>query len=240
MDPRTKWGIAGVVLGLAAAITLPSIAQTDPPSSEPDERTRTVTVGGTATVRSSPDEAVVSLGVRTEAASAEEAMADNADRMNAVIRSLLDQGLTEDDLATSSLSLYPRYADNGSTVVGFTAENQVTVTVRDLPRIGRLIDRAVEAGANLTSGISFRLSGDNDAADRALADAVADARGKAELIAAAADASLGQVLSVTESGSPTPPPIYDVYAAAGAEAATPVLPPELQTQVSVTVVWALV
>jgi len=238
MNRRTTWGIAGLVLGLAAALTLPTFAQTDPPSPEPDTDRRTVTVSGSAIVRSAPDEAVVTLGVQTQAGTAEEAMAQNAERMGQVIRALLDQGLREEDLATSYLSLYPRYADSGLTVVGFTAENQVTATVRDLGRVGRMIDRAVEAGANLTGGISFRLSGENEAADRALADAVADARGKAELLASAAGASLGQVVSISEAGAPTPPPVYyDV--AVDAEARTPVLPPQLETQVSVTVTWAL-
>lgn len=239
MNRRTTWGIAGLVLGLAAALTLPTFAQTDPPTPEPDTSRRSVTVSGTATVRSAPDEAVVTLGVQTQATTAEEAMAQNAERMDQVIRALLDQGLREEDLATSYLSLYPRYADSGLTVVGFTAENQVTAVVRDLGRVGRLIDRAVQAGANLTSGISFRLSGENEAADRALADAVADARGKAELLASAAGASLGQVVSISEAGVPTPPPVYYEVAAA-AEARTPVLPPELETQVSVTVTWVLV
>lgn len=235
-DRRTTWGIAGLVLGLAVALSLPSIAQTEPPT--PGTAERTVTVHGSAIVRSAPDEAVLTLGVQTQAATAEDAMAQNAERMNQVVRALLDQGLREEDLATSSLSLYPRYADSGLTVVGFTAENQVTATVRDLGRVGRLIDRAVEAGANLTSGISFRLSGENEAADRALGDAVADARGKAELLASAAEASLGQVVSISEAGAPTPAPFsYDV--AVAAEARTPVLPPELETQVSVTVTWAL-
>lgn len=241
MDGRTKWGIAGLVLGLAAALSFPTLAQTESPSPEPTDARRTVTVSGSAKVTASPDEAVVTLGVRTEAETAEETMAENADRMNAVIRSLLDQGLREEDIATSYLSLYPRYTDSGMTVVGYTAENQVNVTVGDLDRIGRVIDRAVQAGANLTSGISFRLSGENEAADRALADAVADARTKAELLAAAGGASLGDVISIVEGGSPTPPPIYYDYAAAeAARAVPPVLPPELETQVSVTVVWALV
>jgi len=156
-----------------------------------------------------------------------------------VIRALLDQGLREEDLATSHLSLYPRYASSGMNVVGYTAENQVTVTVGDLGRIGRLIDRAVEAGANLTSGITFRLSGENEAADAALADAVADARDKAELLAAAGGASLGEVISIVEAGSPTPPPVYYDYAVAEAAGAPPVLPPELETRVSVTVTWTL-
>lgn len=242
MDGRTKWGIAGLVLGLAAAFTLPTMAQTDEPSpDDPDATRRTVTASGTATVGSTPDEAVLTLGVQTQGATAEEAMAESAQRMSALIAELLDQGLREDDLATAWLNLYPQYADAGSTIVGYQAENQVTVTVRALDRIGRIIDRAVQAGANLMSGITFGLSDDDPAADRALAEAVADARGKAEVLAEAGGASLGEVVQITESAGGFPPPIYRDFAVAEAAGSLPpVLPPTLETQVSVTVVWALV
>jgi uncharacterized protein YggE len=123
--------------------------------------------------------------------------------------------------------------------VGFTAENQVTAIVHDLDRVGAIIDRGVDAGANVASGITFRVSDDNAAGDQALAEAVADARRKAELLAAAADAELGAVMSISELSSAGQPPI--VYAeGAVRDAATPVLPPTLESQVSVNVVWALV
>jgi hypothetical protein len=238
MRPNLKWGISGVVLGLVAALTLPTIAQEDP--AEPATLDRTVSTTGVAIVRSAPDEALVTLGVRADAASADEAMDANADQMSSVIGALLDAGLSEDQLATATLNLYPRWGTDGEEVIGFTAENQVTVTVHDLERVGTIIDLAVDAGANLASGITFRMSGENPAADDALTEAVADARRKAELLAEAGGAQLGVVLTIAELTSSISPPIIYEESAAADGAATQILPPTLESQVSVSVTWALV
>lgn len=239
MKNRLKWGVAGLILGLAAAMTLPSIAQEPSPSSEQDPSERTVTTTGVAIVRSAPDEALVTLGVHTDAETADEAMGENATQMSDVILALLDAGLDEDQLATATLSLWPRWTGDGQVVTGFTAENQLTVTVRDLERVGTIIDLAVDAGANLTSGITFRMSEANPAADDALTEAVADARRKAELLATAGGAGLGAVVTITElSSSATPPIVYAENDSAGG-AATQVLPPTLESQVSVSVTWSL-
>jgi hypothetical protein len=240
MKPNAKWGIAGVILGLAVALSLPTIAQEPAPSPEPAMSSRTVSTTGVAIVRSAPDEALVTLGVQTEAQTAEEAMDSNAQQMTDVVRALLDAGLSGDDLATTSVSLYPRWDGSGTVVVGFTAENQLAATVHNLDRVGAIIDRGVAAGANITSGITFRLSNANEAADRALSEAVADARRKAETLAAAAGAELGEVVSISEMSSSYPPPVFYAEAAAADVATTPVLPPTLESQVSVSVVWSLV
>lgn len=240
MKNRLKWGVAGLILGLAAAMTLPSIAQEPSPSSEPDPSERTVTTTGVAIVRSAPDEALVTLGVHTDAETADEAMGENAAHMSDVILALLDAGLDEDQLATATLSLWPRWTGDGQVVTGFTAENQLTVTVRDLERVGTIIDLAVDAGANLTSGITFRMSEANPAADDALIEAVADARRKADLLATAGGAGLGAVVTITElSSSATPPVVYAENDSAGG-ATTQVLPPTLESPVSVSVTWSLV
>ena len=237
MKSHLKWAVAGVILGVAAAMTLPSIAQ-EPSPQHGAESDRTVTTTGVAIVRSAPDEALVTLGVHTDAETADEAMDQNAARISDVIRALLDAGLEEEQLATANLSLWPRWTGDGQVVVGFTAENQVTVTVRDLERVGTIIDLAVDAGANLTSDITFRMSEANTAADHALTEAVADARRKAELLASAGGAELGAVVTIAElSSSATPPVVYAAEAADGG--ATRVLPPTLESQVSVSVTWSL-
>jgi uncharacterized protein YggE len=237
MKPNVKWGVAGLVLGLAVALTLPTVAQQSSP--EAGSVDRTVSTSGTAIIRSAPDEALVTLGVSSEASTAQQAMDANAEAMNDVIDALLDAGLDRDDLATASINLYPRWDDMGTSVTGFTAENQVTATVDDLDRVGQIIDRGVAAGANLASGITFRVSESNEAVDRALQEAVADARRKAEALAAAGDAGLGAVVSITETSSSVEPPVVYARAEAAADLATPVLPPTMESQVSVTVVWAL-
>jgi uncharacterized protein YggE len=235
MDGRRKVGVgvAALVLGLALGLSLPITAQ------QPDETSdrRTVTVSGTATIRSAPDEAVVSLGVRTEAETAKGAMQQNAERMTAVIGAIVDSGISREDIATAYLSLYPNYSENGTTVSGYVAENQIAVTVRDIPAVGDLIDLAVDAGADTLGGITFQLSDENEGRDDALRAAVEDARSKAEVLADATGATLGQVVSVSEASSGFPPPVYEERAAA--DLATPIVPPELETQVTVSVEWAL-
>jgi uncharacterized protein YggE len=238
MKPNVKWGVAGLILGLAVALTLPTVAQQSSP--EPGSVDRTVSTSGTAIIRSAPDEALVTLGVSTEAPTAEQAMNANAEAMADVVRALVDAGLSEDDLATASINLYPRWDASGTQVDGFTAENQLTATVHNLDRVGAIIDRGVAAGANLASGITFRVSNTSESIDRALEEAVADARRKAEALAAAGGTSLGSVVSISETSSSFEPPVVYARAEAAADMATPVLPPTLESQVSVTVVWSLV
>jgi uncharacterized protein len=228
--------VAAGLLGAALGLSIPSAAQT-PGDGGAD---RTVTVSGTATIRAMPDEAVVSLGVQTEADSADAAMSQNATKMSAVIGAILEAGVPREDIATTNVSLYPSYGADGSAVTGYVAGNQVDATVRDLRDVGRLIDSAVDAGANSVNGITFRLSDDNEGLDEALRGAVDDARAKAEVLADAAGAGLGQVVSIAETASGFPPPVfYEEQAVAADARATPVIPPEVETQVSVTVTWAL-
>ena len=197
----------------------------------------TVTVSGSAVVSSQPDEAVVGLGVQTQASDATDALRENANRMTAVIDALKSLGIDDKDIATSSVSLNPVYDSNGSQVTGYQADNEISVTLHDLSKAGPAIDAATAAGANLATGISFQLSQGSPELTGALAAAVKDARSKAEAIATAAGATLGDVISIQEDSASAPIPYAE--AAAGVAAPTPVQPPTIQTSVSVTVVWAL-
>ena len=239
---RIGYMVAGVVLGAIVALQVPSLAQ-DTGSSDNTSSKRTVTVNGMATIKAAPDEAVISLGVQTEAATAQGALTQNAERMMAVLQALVAQGIGKDDVATSYVSLYPTYGNNGMEITGYQAANQIDVTVRDMGDVGPVIDASVEAGANLTNGISFRLSDQSHGVNEALQAAVADARSKAETLAAAGDAQLGQVITIVEGSSPSSvPPIYyerDAMAVAEGAVSTPIQPPTLETQVSVSVTWEL-
>src|SRR5581483_7481764 len=133
---------------------IPSLAQTSPPPT-PSTSGRTVTVSGTATIRSAPDEAVVSLGVRTQAPTAQQALQENASKMTDVMKALLGAGLKQSDIATTNVSLYPNYNSDGTAVISFVAENDIQATVHDMSKVGQIIDLAVASGANVTSGISF-------------------------------------------------------------------------------------
>jgi uncharacterized protein len=240
MKAKVSWGAAGLVLGLVAALTLPSLAQSSSPSPGTGGAGRTVTVTGSATIRSAPDEAVVSLGVQTQAPTAQESLQQNASRMNGVMKAILGDGVKSADIATAWVNLYPNYDSRGTAIVSYSAQNQVDVIVRDLSNVGSIIDDAVGAGANLSNGIQFQLSDQNQGVERALADAVANARVKAEALASASDTSLGSVVTITEGTTPQHPPIPFAADAGRAEASTPISPPTLETQVTVTVVWSLV
>jgi uncharacterized protein YggE len=237
MKQNLKGTLVGITLGVAVALTLPSLAQDASP--EPGSAERTVTVSGSATVRSQPDEATVTLGVQTRALTAEAAMRDNANRMREVIAAVRAEGVAAEDIATAWVSLYPQHDQNGIGIEGYLAENQVSVTVRSMQAVGRVIDVAVDAGANLTSGIAFGLSDESAGVEQALAEAVADAREKALALAEAAGAGLGAVVSVSETGAPFPGPVYRDYVAEAGAAVPPIQPPTIETQVSVTVTWEL-
>ena len=239
---RIGYMVAGVVLGAMVALQVPSLAQ-DTGSSDTTPTQRTVAVVGTATIKAAPDEAVISLGVQTQAATAQGAINQNAERMTAVLQALVGQGIVKDDIATSYVSLYPTYGNSGMDITGYQAQNQIDVTVRDMEKVGAVIDASVDAGANLSNGISFRLSDQNHGVNEALNAAVADARSKAETLATAGGAQLGQVVTITEMSSPSsvPPIYYERGLLAGADTAesTPIQPPTLETQVSVSVTWEL-
>ncbi len=227
--------VAGFLAGAVIALQVPSTAQ--PSGTTTDTTQRTITASGTASIHAQPDEAVVSLGVRTQASTAQAAMQQNATKMSAVFGAMRKLGIGGADLATTNVSLDPVYSNDGSTVIGFQAMNQIEVTIHDMGAVGKVIDAAVGAGANLAGGITFQLSDQNKGVNDALAKAVQNARSKADAMAAAADATVGQVVTIDEGTSPEPIRYAVPQAAEGV--ATPVNPPTIETQVQVTVTWAL-
>ena len=232
----------GVLAGAVLAMQAPSLAQATGGGTDPAAATtqqRLITVTGTATVTSQPDEAVVMLGVHTEADSAQAALGENSAKMNKVLDALRGAGLSNDDLATTNVSLNPQWGSNGQTVSGFQADNQVQATIHDMSNVGHVIDVAVGAGANVAGGVTFQVSDQNQGHTDALGRAIDNAKAKADAMASAAGASVGEVVTITEASAPSPGP-YPMFAAGAVDAAsTPVNPPTIESQVSVTVTWAL-
>jgi uncharacterized protein YggE len=234
---RFGWIFVGALAGVVLALQIPSLAQDTAGPAAPTGQ-RSITVTGTATVSSQPDEALVMLGVHTQADSAQAALADNAVKMNKVMDALRGAGLTNDDLATTSVSLNPIWG-NGQTVTGYQADDQIQATIHDLSTVGHAIDVAVAAGANMAGGVTFQVSDQNQGHTDALGRAIGNAKTKADAMAAAAGATVGEVITIAESTAPSPTP-YPMFAgAADGVASTPINPPTVETQVSVTVTWAL-
>lgn len=203
---------------------------------------RTIVVTGQGSVAAVPDEAVISLGVTYQATEARVAVVEVAVMAGEILNRLKELGIGQKDVRTSDLSLYPvreRSETQGQPkVVGFTASNTVTVKVRDITKIGAVLSQVVQDGANQFHGLQFGFQDPRPYQDEARRRAVADARSKAELYAAAAGVKLGPLLQLSEAGSNAPRPKMRGLAME-ANMDMPVAAGELATQASVTLVYAI-
>lgn len=205
---------------------------------------RTITVAGDGEASGVPDIAILSIGVETEGKTAAEALDKNAARMSAAIAKLKARGVAPKDMQTSSLSVGPRYdySNDGRPprIVGYTANNSLTVKLRDLAKAGSIIDDAVGDGANTLGGVSFGFDDPKPLMNEARQAAVKDARAKAELYAAAAGVTLGPVLQINDgyASPPSPPPMMEMRVAAKA-ASTPIETGESAVNANVTMVFEI-
>src|ERR1700761_1313294 len=191
-------------LAWVAALAAMSPAQALEPPME--NNNRWVEVTGEGSISAAPDFAEVTLGVTSTGKKAGDAVAANAQAANALSALIRSEGIAPADIQTSSVSVSPMFSrpepnqQTTPTVTGYSVSNNVSVRVRDLPRLGALIDKAVTAGANTIYGISF---GHNDMSallDKARPLAVADARRKAEIYAAAGGGKIGRLMGLSEDG----------------------------------------
>src|SRR5215470_10248657 len=185
-----------------------------------DPASATLSVVGTGVITTKPDTALVSAGVTSQAANASQAMSANADAMTKVIDALKAQGLDAKDLQTDTVSLDPRFDDQGVSIVGYTASNSVSATVRDITATGPVIDAAVAAGANTISGPTLTRDDSDKLYRDALEEAVAQARLKATALARASGKTLGDIRSVSEGTEEVTP--LASFAAAKDAAPTPI------------------
>ena len=201
-----------------------------------------ITVTGEGVVTAEPDMATVSLGVITNGTTAAEAMAANSVQLGAVLEQLRSSGIEDRDIQTSGLSLNPNWqqpqGELTSRIVGYQAMNQLTVQVRALDRLGAVLDRTIQDGANTFNGLSFGLADPAPAMNEARKRAVADAVARAKLLTGAAGLTLGPVVSISEgSGIGGPVPMFRM--AADAASPVPVAPGQISTTAYVTMVFQL-
>jgi uncharacterized protein len=239
---RRTWTIVVVVAGaLVLWVAATALAQDSPPLSA--KPVRTITVTSTASVKAAPDEAVVNLGVRSEAPDSAAAFAQNAEDMQTVLDAVKTAGVDEKDIQTTNVSLEQRVTNSGkpNEQQAFVATNSVRVTIHDLSSVGSVIDAAVRAGADAVNDIRFQLSDPDAVRTDALRQAVAGARAKADALASAADAEVLRVVTIDEQNYR--PPVYQAALSAGALAApapTPIVPPSsLEVAETVSVVWEI-
>lgn len=198
-----------------------------------------ITVTGEGVIAVKPDIARVTLGVDVTNQSASAAQQDAAAKMDSVIAELKKQGIQEKDIQTVRFELAPEYDRPNQTAVlrGYRVTNLVAVTVRDINKVGGLLDSVVASGATRLHGISFSVSDPAAAGAQGREQAVKSARGKAEQLAKLAGVTLGPAVAIEESVSAPEAPIEMVQRdVAMAAPATPVSPgtQEVRTIVRVT------
>jgi uncharacterized protein YggE len=196
MTPTRIAALAALlVAAAAAAYTLPAHGDASPVAD------RGVVVGGSGSVAAVPDRGAFSYTVASPAKTAVAALQANATAARAVAGALRQAGLAAADLQTQQASLDQRFAADGQTISGYVATTTVLAQLRSLDRAGAVIDAAVAAGADGFSGPSLA-TGDTQALyAQALKAAIADARAKAQAVAAAASLTLGRITAVEETGS---------------------------------------
>jgi uncharacterized protein YggE len=215
------------VVSLAGAVGLPDLAGAQDASGED-----TVTASGVGTATAVPNEAQMSFGVESRAATAKAAVAANADAMRKVINALR-QALAR-EIATQWVSVYP-YTRDDQAIDGYTASNSVSA-VSDVGDAASLIDAAVEAGANSISGPGLSSSNSEELYRQALGKAIAEARERAQVLAKAAGRSVGEITAIVEGSGATPLPYAE---RAALDASTPIVPGEQETTATVSVTFSL-
>jgi uncharacterized protein len=240
MVPKFRYSLV-VLVAIVGLLTLSACGT--PIGSPPTPRT--ISVSGDATAYGKPDTAVAQVGVQTRNADAGAAVDENTNTMNAIMAALTGLGVAEEDIQTSNFSVYANqnYDTNGQpTDVVYIADNTVTVTVRDLTKLGDVLGQTVAAGANNIYGVSFTVSDQSALEADARAKAMADAKARADQLAQAAGVTLGAPVTITElSGGVIPYP-HDVRAedmAASGGAAVPVSGGQVSVQLHVTVTYAI-
>ena len=220
---------------LLAPAALPAQARAAEPT--------TLNLSATGETHLAPDMATVTLGVTATAPTAAAAMQKDAALMTGVIAALRRQGLAERDIQTANFNVQAQYAfpqNQPRQLTGYQASNQVSVAVRDLTRLGPVLDGVAAGGANEINGVSFGLQDPGAAEDEARIKAVAALKAKPDLYARATGYTLGRLVNLSESGgyTPSPPRLMEVVVTA-VRKGTPVEAGELAVRIEVNGVYEL-
>jgi uncharacterized protein YggE len=205
----------------------------------------TITVASTATVSTKPDEAVITFSVHTDSPDSEVALSENSRIMNDVIAAMKSLAITQKDMETTNINVSPETINRGtpseSTI--YNASTSLEVKVHDFDVIGSAIQKGVQAGATSVRGVRFQVADPVGAKKRALQAAVESVREKADTLAEAAGTKVTGVVQIREVGPPAAPKPYFVgnqALAYAADRALSVVPPrDIQTKVSITVIWSI-
>lgn len=234
-------------LVLAVALALPAMTVT---AQQPTAPTANVSDGTLLSVSArgeasrAPDVATLSAGVVTQATDANAALRANAEQMNRVMQAIRAAGIAERDIQTSGLNIYPQYRHldgQEPTIQGYQASNTVNLKLRDVTRLGEVLDALVRNGANQVNGPSFEIDAPEPAYDEARRAALETARARAELYAQSLGLRVRRIVSISEGGGFMPGPMLQSARAVAFDSAagSPVSPGENTLSINLDVVFEL-
>ncbi len=236
--------ISRTIPALAAAVALFALTPTFA-TAQDKPMERTITVSASGIVSAVPDEATISTGVTSEAKTAKDALSANSSAMKKLIFDLKLKGIADKDIQTSQFSVEPVYVypqeGKPPLVTGYRVSNMVGVKVRELDKLGGVLDQLVGGGANQMHGLTFDVSKAETLKDEARKEAMANALRRAKLLAAASGAEVGEVMQISEdvSYAGPQPVVFGRAKTMAAEAAVPVERGSQDLEARVTVTWKL-
>ena len=207
-------GCKGVVLGiLAVLLAVLTVSIAIDVKDKIEETENTITVFATGEVYAKPDLALTTFSVVTEAKTVETAMTENTEKMNAVIASMKEEGVMEKDLKTTTFNISPRYewyyqevcippCSSGERVlVGYEIQQSLQVKIRNLEKVGALLQKATDAGANQIGNLQFTIDDQDAVKSQARAEAITEAKAKAKELTDQLGVRLIRISSFNESGA---------------------------------------
>jgi uncharacterized protein YggE len=229
------------------AVLIITIVMNNPLASQEQKQQRQISMDGEASMMVAPDMASISIGVETEGTSIADFKRDNDQRVSSIYEAVKGLGIPDKDIQTSELSIQPiyDYSSKRRKFLRYEMRNVVTITVRKLDIIEKVINVSVREGSNVLEGVLFIVSNRDALVDSLQVEAAKNARKRASDIASAVGAKLGKALTIAASRGEAPEPIYGRRAFArmddgvGNEASTPVSGGEMKLRSSVSVMFEL-
>ncbi len=204
---------------------------------------QTVSFIGEGKVTAAPDTAKVGIGLVTEGKDSISVQNNNTDKMNRVINYLKKEGINSADIKTSQYNLSPKYeySKGKSTLSGYILTQSVEVVVRDLSKVGVILDGAVSSGANQVNSVSLFIDKPEELKNKARKDAVAQAKEKAADAAKIAGFGLGRLVGFSENFSGELPTYFEAMGKGGAapSSAPQIEPGSQEVTINITLTYLI-
>lgn len=243
MKPIKNKAIAAV----AVAVVLLTAALVGTALAGPAEKvpanagSRTVSVAGNAQVTLQPDVAYINFGTQNRGADVAAARDANSKLMGQVLAAIKAKGVDDKDVKTTNFSINPVYDEANKKVTEYQIYNNIQVKVRNLEKLGEVMEAATAAGANTADGLYFDVEDREAAYNQALVKAIENAKMRAQTLAASAGTTIGAVVSVSQNGwfDPGPYPIYYDKVTYGMDSGVPVSSGSMQVSAAVNITFEL-